>query len=152
MTEDEPFEMVVDEAAVNSISYLFLFEKKFTKPFICCNCLVIMFMNAFFSSRKDALLDNIEDFELRESILPVRDMSEWIISIPKVAFNQHGSKEVMISCCALLCSALLCCALLCSALLCSALLCSALLCSALLCSALLLRWCTVYCVSRCAMT
>ena len=58
MIEDEPFEMVVDEAT-------------------------------------DALLDNIEDFELRESILPARDMSDWMISIPKVAFNHHGSKEII---------------------------------------------------------
>lgn len=40
-----------------------------------------------------------EDLDLRESILPVRDMSNWIISIPKVAFNHNGSKEVRIVCC-----------------------------------------------------
>ncbi|CAB3992411.1 sorting nexin-14-like isoform X1, partial [Paramuricea clavata] len=46
----------------------------------------------------DALLDDIdivEDLELRDSILPVRDMSDWIISIPKVAFKYHGSKEMV---------------------------------------------------------
>ena len=45
--------------------------------------------------RQDVLLDNLEVLELRNSILPVRDMSNWTISIPKVAFNHHGSKEVI---------------------------------------------------------
>ena len=55
---------------------------------------------SFFSfKRQDVLLDNIEgieDLELRDSMLPVRDMSNWTISIPKVAFNHHGSKEVIV--------------------------------------------------------
>ncbi|XP_028417389.1 sorting nexin-14-like isoform X2 [Dendronephthya gigantea] len=46
----------------------------------------------------DAMLDPIdidEALELPDTMLTVRDMSDWIISIPKVAFNHHGSKEMV---------------------------------------------------------
>lgn len=39
-------------------------------------------------------IDIVEVLELPDTMLTVRDMSDWIISIPKVAFNHHGSKEV----------------------------------------------------------
>jgi hypothetical protein len=115
--------------------------------FVLCNSAasknVYNFVNDLFSLKpQDALLDDIdmvEDLELRDSILPVRDMSDWIISIPKVAFKYHGSKEVMIIlCCAVLfcvvlCGAVLCCVVLCCVVLCCVVLCCVVLCCVVLC-------------------
>ena len=41
-------------------------------------------------------IDISTDVELGDMMLPVRDMSQWVITIPKVAFQMNGSKEVII--------------------------------------------------------
>ena len=111
--------------------------------FVLCNSAasknVYNFVNDLFSLKpQDALLDDIdmvEDLELRDSILPVRDMSDWIISIPKVAFKYHGSKEVMIVlCCAVLCYVMLCYVMLCYVMLCCVMVCCVMLCYGMLCT------------------
>ena len=114
--------------------------------FVLCNSAasknVYNFVNDLFSLKpQDALLDDIdmvEDLELRDSILPVRDMSDWIISIPKVAFKYHGSKEVMIVlCCVMLCYVMLCYVMLCYVMLCYVMLCYVMLCYVMLCYVML---------------
>jgi hypothetical protein len=127
--------------------------------FVLCNSAasknVYNFVNDLFSLKpQDALLDDIdmvEDLELRDSILPVRDMSDWIISIPKVAFKYHGSKEVMIVlCCAVLCYVMLCYVMLCYVMLCYAVLwyavlCCVMVCYGMLCCVVLFLCCVVLC-------
>ena len=41
-------------------------------------------------------IDISTDVELGDMMLPVRDMSQWVITIPKVAFQMNGSKEVIV--------------------------------------------------------